>query len=237
MPKRIFPRPRARLSGDGRVSAPTQASQLTEAIRRDIISGTLPPRSKLNLRELSAHYGAGVIPLREALSRLLRRGLVDVEDHRGFHVTAVSRNELLDITRARKLVEGGALRDAVQHGDLAWEARIARSLDELALRPMLGDDGTLDASWEDAHDRFHDALLSGCGSQRLTGFALLLREQTARYRQLSVVGERTPTRDVLSEHQNIAAAALARDATRAARLLCAHIEHTARVVLRQLEVL
>ncbi len=236
MPKRTLQRPRARPSNGARAGAPTQASQLTEAIRRDIISGTLPPRSKLNLRELSAHYGAGVIPLREALSRLLRRGLVDIEDHRGFHVTAVSKTELLDITRARKLVEGGALRDAVLRGDLAWEARVALSFDALAQRLMLGDDGTLDASWEEAHDRFHDALLSGCGSQRLTSFALLLREQTARYRQLSVVGERTPVRDVLSEHQEIAAAALARDGARAARLLCAHIEHTARAVLRQLEV-
>lgn len=225
-----------RLAGGGAAGLPTQASQLTEAIRRDIVSGTLPPRSKLKLRALAAHYGAGVIPLREALSRLARRGLVEVEDHRGFHVTAVSRAELLDITSARKLVEAGALRDAVRHGDLDWETRVARALEELARLPMLGGDGTLDRTWEQAHDSFHDALLSGCGSRRLTDFAVLLREQTARYRQLSVVGEHTPLRDALGEHREIAAAALARDAARAARLLAGHIELTARAVLRQFEV-
>ena len=72
----------------------TMASVLADTILRDIVSGALAPGSKLKIRELADRYQAGVIPLREAVSRLAMSGFVEAEDQRGFRVTPVSRADL-----------------------------------------------------------------------------------------------------------------------------------------------
>lgn len=60
--------------------APRPAVTLEEAARQlvldEILRGNLAPKSKLKIRELSARYGIGASPLREALSRLVPAGLV-----------------------------------------------------------------------------------------------------------------------------------------------------------------
>ncbi|MDT8264202.1 GntR family transcriptional regulator, partial [Roseomonas sp. DSM 102946] len=77
------------------------------------MSGVLPPRSRLRLRELSALYGLGTTPLREALARLAAEGIVVLEGQKGFSVPPVTREHLLDVTRSRQVVEPEALRLAM----------------------------------------------------------------------------------------------------------------------------
>src|SRR5690606_2496297 len=64
--------------------AKTVASALVELIRRDSIAGSLPPGSRLPIKALSERYGAGPIPIREALARLSAVGLVTAHEQRGF---------------------------------------------------------------------------------------------------------------------------------------------------------
>jgi DNA-binding GntR family transcriptional regulator len=211
----------------------TVASALAERIRADIVRGALRPHAKLKLRELAARYRVGVIPLREALSRLARSGLVVAEDQRGFRVTGVSVKELLDITTARGIIEVEALRDAIAHGTAAGQARIRAALARLGALPMTttGDATAIDPAWEAAHVDFHDALLADCSSNWLVNFATTLREHTARYRHLSVAVHAEPARDVRGEHTALAEAVLARDSATACALLAEHIATTSRLVL------
>ncbi len=44
----------------------------------------------LRLDDLKDHYGMGASPLREALSRLVGEGLVQLENNRGFRVAGLS---------------------------------------------------------------------------------------------------------------------------------------------------
>ena len=127
--------------------------------------------------------------MREALSRLATSGFVVAEDQRGFRVADVSAAELTDITDTRIHVECEALRRAIAQGGLDWEERLAGAhyrLGRVALR--LPDDSGLNPEWEQAHAAFHSALISGSGSNSLIAIAELLRDQTARYRHLSVAG-------------------------------------------------
>ncbi|MEG1055278.1 MAG: GntR family transcriptional regulator, partial [Janthinobacterium sp.] len=105
----------------------TMASMLADRIRDDIIAGALAPESKLRLKDLSVRYDAGVIPLREALSRLAMTGFVRAEDQRGFRVTGISTEELNDITQTRQRIETDALSNAIAHGDIEWEGRMLSS--------------------------------------------------------------------------------------------------------------
>lgn len=214
----------------------TAASALANDIRADIISGHLPPGGRLRIKELCERYGSGAIPLREALSRLATSGFVVAEDQRGFRVADVSAAELTDITDTRIHVECEALRRAIAQGGLDWEERLAGAhyrLGRVALR--LPDDSGLNPEWEQAHAAFHSALISGSGSNSLIAIAELLRDQTARYRHLSVAGASgsapAPGRDGAREHRELLEATLARDAVRASDLLAEHLRRTTELVL------
>ncbi|HSV71533.1 MAG TPA: FCD domain-containing protein [Methylibium sp.] len=221
-------------------TARTMASSLALSLRTDIIRGTLPPGSKLPIKELCDRYSVSAIPMREALSRLATSGFVVAEDQRGFRVSEVSAEELTDITEARIHVECEALRRAIERGSLDWEEKLAGAHHRLSRLPMLakGQSGVTE-EWERANTAFHSALIAGCGSKWLLTLSELLRDQTARYRHLSVAREprpskgksSAPTRDVPMEHQQIAEAALARDAHRACALLAEHFRTTTQMVL------
>ena len=138
-------------------------------LERDILAGHLPPGSRLGIVELVQRYDIGATPLREGLSRLVSRGLIVGIGQRGFRVANVSREDLLDITRMRTVVEIEALRLAMQNGGDAWEAGIARRLHQMRRHiERIGDkfrEGARD--FDPLHKGFHTALLppaarSGC---------------------------------------------------------------------------
>lgn len=212
----------------------TAASALANGIRADIINGNLAPGTRLRIKDLGSRYASGAIPLREALSRLATSGFVVAEDQRGFRVADVSREELLDITETRIHVECEALRRAIANGGLDWEERLAGAHYRLSRLSMAPTDGRgLAPEWEHAHAAFHAALISGSGSKSLTDIADMLRDQTARYRHLSVTepGAQEPGRDVTQEHRELFEATLARDAVRAPLLLAEHLRTTTQLVL------
>ena len=216
-----------------KVAERTQASILTDLIRRDIIAGIFPPGSKLLLRVLAERYTVGIIPLREALSRLAMSGFVEVVDQRGFRVAQASKEELLDIMRVMTNLEAEALEDSIAHGDLEWEGKVVAAYHQLSKLPMLNEKlpGTLNSAWEEAHDAFHTALLSACSSPWLLRLAALLRGHQARYRFLTVREIASGSRDAHAEHSAILAAVLRRDAGAACSNLVEHFNTTARLAL------
>ena len=76
-----------------------------QRIKRDIIFGELAPGSKLKLDGLRERYQASMSTLRETLNRLASEGFVDALDQRGFFVTPVSREDLIEIANLRVLLE------------------------------------------------------------------------------------------------------------------------------------
>ncbi len=106
----------------------SQAGSQIEAaywrLRQEIICGNLAPSTRLRIDLLRQTYGFGASALREALSRLVSDGLAEAEAQRGYWVTPISREELNDITMARRSVEVEALRQAIRFGTLEWESGI-----------------------------------------------------------------------------------------------------------------
>ncbi|WP_432260227.1 FCD domain-containing protein [Cupriavidus sp. TMH.W2] len=232
-------------SGEAAVALPeapdlggrTWASVLEQSVREDIINGKLPAGSKLRLKELAERYQAGVIPLREALSRLCTTGFVLAIDQKGFRVAPLSAEELLDITRVRQQIDTSALRDAIEAGDIAWESEVVAAHHRLTRIPMVlrGKEGALNPEWEEAHAVFHEVLVSGCRSAWLRRFSIVLRDQTARYRFLSLAVPRAARkRDVAAEHEAIVNAIVARNAREASKLLSDHFQATTDLVLKYL---
>ena len=118
----------------------TLASRIYEQLCGDIVAGALAPGQRLTLDALKERYQVGATPLREALYRLSTSLLVIGEDQRGFRVAPVSAEHLADILQSRQQIETLVLRNAFQHGGVAWEGRVVSALHELKGTPMYRSD-------------------------------------------------------------------------------------------------
>ena len=86
-----------------------------QSIKRDIIFGDLAPASKLKLETLRKNYCASMSTLRETLNRLASEGFVDALDQRGFFVTPVSKEDLMEVANLRVLLECHALKLSIDN--------------------------------------------------------------------------------------------------------------------------
>jgi len=204
----------------------TLADMAETRLRADILAGGFAPASRLRMGDLKERYRVGTSPIREALSRLVGEGLVELEGNKGFRVGGLSAEDLADIAYMRTALETAALRTSIERGDDAWEAGILATLHKLlkATERTGTDRASLDL-WQVAHDEFHRALVGACGSPRLLEQQRRLADQHARYRRF-LMAENLPRDLLITEHRAIAEAALARDAERAATLLANHMRIT-----------
>jgi DNA-binding GntR family transcriptional regulator len=206
-------------------------SQAFERIRNDILLGNLRPNERLKIQPLSERYEIGATAVREALSRLVTDGLVDSEDQKGFCVSQVSQNDLIDLTETRIAIEGMAIRKAIVNGNLDWEAQVLSSFHRLSRTPQ---PITLEnhATWALAHRQFHESLVAQCGSPWLLRLCAMLYDQTERYRNLAERSTRPEERDTVAEHRELMdAIAMERNADKAVALIGTHFRATTEVIL------
>ena len=209
----------------------TLAERATQRIEADIVRGTLAPNARLGIAETAARYGVGATPLREALSRLAARGLVNAIGKRGFRVQSISRDDLADIVRIRSVLEREAIRLSIAAGDGAWEGEIVGALHQL--KRYVGENpkgfGEGEQAFDALHKRFHASLIAACGSPRLIAACARLYDEAYRYRRLMMASFKSPGEFVHS-HETLADAAIARATDLAQILAEAHIASTLALV-------
>ena len=194
-----------------------------QRIKRDIIFGDLAPGAKLKLDGLRERYRASMSTLRETLNRLASEGFVDAQDQRGFFVTPVSREDLIEIANLRILLECHALRLSVEKGDTDWEGNLVAAHHKLHLmeQKMLAGDESQKEDWKRYDWEFHKALIEACGSRNLLSLHAVLYDKYLRYQMLVLTyrGE-----EAVEEHREMFEQALARDKEASAATLKRHIE-------------
>lgn len=200
----------------------TIASRVAAQLRGEILSGALAPGAKVNLDRLRERLDVSLAPVREAMTRLLAEGLVELEDQRGYHVAPVSRANLDEVIRLRAELEPLALGLAIERGTIEWEGAVMAALHRLTRTPRAGADSASTDAWEAAHARFHLALIEGCGMPMLIGFCQRLHLLDERYHRLPHPAGRAD-RDAATDHAALAAATTARHSAEAVALLASHI--------------
>ncbi len=209
----------------------TLSERAAQRLEADILAGALPPGGRLGIVETAARYGVGATPLREALSRLAARGLVDASGNRGFRVKPVSRDDLADIVRVRTVLEREALRLGIAAGDDAWEGVIVAALHRLKRYVRENPRGFREGepAFDALHKGFHMALIAACGSPRMLAGCSSLYDEAYRYRRL-MMASLFDREAFLEAHDSLAEATLERRPAQATALLEAHIASTLRHV-------
>lgn len=212
----------------------SRTAETYELIKRDILDGRYLPDEKLRVERISASLEVSPGAVREALSRLTSEGLVTAQAQKGFAAAPVSAKDLKDLTEVRIEVEMKCLASAIAHGTVTWEATLLASHHQLLRTPKLtgsGDNIQLNKVWSDMHGAFHTALVADCANQWRLRLRTQLFTQSERYRRLLAPSGDGVDRDVDQEHEEIMAAALARDTEGACVLLAAHLQKTADMLL------
>ena len=80
-----------------------------EQIKKGILEGDILPGQKLNQDELAQQMDVSRMPVRDALKRLTNDGLLENSIHKGFVVTAFSKETLLDVLYVRSVLESEAV--------------------------------------------------------------------------------------------------------------------------------
>jgi DNA-binding GntR family transcriptional regulator len=206
-----------------------------EALRTDIVLGVLPAGHSVNIRDVQDRFGVGSSAVREALCQLAADDLVIAQEQRGFRIAATSLADFEDLTRMRVEIETLALRDAILHGDDAWETRALSRFHELMQFERIPSQQEADAleflAYKKAHRDFHDALVDACPSNWTKRFRSTLNKHADRYSSLCRAHDVTE-RDVRGEHRAILSAVLARNVDDACALATEHIRETARTLAR-----
>ncbi|MBV9792694.1 MAG: GntR family transcriptional regulator [Actinobacteria bacterium] len=208
--------------GTSLAAAPSRTVLVLDAIKHAILTGELRPGDSLVETELAGLLGVSKTPVREALKTLNGAGLVTMSPYKGASVRLVDDELVRSVYDVRLLLEPEALRRTIRRGGDWPTAR--RALDQAA-----GAAGPAERSL--ANRDFHRGLYGGCGNALLIRMLDDLRDQTALVsvaawrRSPSAVTDAVPTwPEEAAEHEAILAAAVAGDASSAARLLHDHIE-------------
>lgn len=197
-----------------------------QALRDAIFDGRLVPGERIVEAEIARQMAISRAPIREAIRKLERDGLVQYLPRRGAVVVKLSRDEVRDIYYLRAHLEAYAIRLAVTRitpADLA-------ALEELLLR-MRECAGRDDLPGLIAADvQFHAAICRASGSQRLYQLwdSLNPRNWTL-LTSLKATGYTLP--QIAERHAPVLAALRARDPERAEVEVRRHIAELADNVL------
>ena len=210
----------------------TLASDIAHRMRSEIVTCRLKPGEMLRFDTLRLAYGASFTTLREALTCLAAEGLVVAEEQRGFKVAPVTIADLIDLTRARVLIDVDLIRRSIENGGDDWEIAVISSIHRLGIiEGRAVDDYADNPEWKVAHREFHESLVSACGSPTLLGIRQTLFERAERYRNISARFRPQP-RDKAGEHRTLMKATVGRDADRACELIAKHIQATTDNVIK-----
>lgn len=88
----------------------TLHERICDELRRRMMSGSLPPGTRIPEARLASELNVSRGTMREALRQLRRERLITWEPRRSPHVHRMTTPEIEDIYEVRELLEGGAIR-------------------------------------------------------------------------------------------------------------------------------
>lgn len=192
------------------------------AVLRDaVISGEIPPRSRILIEETAARLGMSAIPVREALRTLASQGLVVPLPRRGYRVADLSAEDVDDTYRLRVILDPMAVRLAVPQLDPEALSDLDSAFDALVKAYRSKDP----ALTRQCHRAFHWAIYRHCGSQWLLRCLEILWENSERYQQASIP-KRGTVEQRAAEHREILHGCHAGDAELAAESMRHHLDKT-----------
>lgn len=198
-------------------------------IRNAIATGVLEPGARLRERELAEKLGISATPIREALQKLEKEGLVVKKDNRGRYVADIALSEVSEIVLIDAALKGIAAR-------LASQKITDEELNSL-MKVLQNFNAVIDTASEeellDLSHQFHAMVYKACRNQVLLNLidTTTAFDRRLRLRVLRETGRLVTEEHLAKEHKEIADALSAHDGDQAEELMRSHTIKIGRILL------
>ena len=229
MARRAEPRPEFNVRLAARALDGNRTEGVYSAIKEAILTQGLPGNTPLIESHLADEFGVSKTPVREALLRLSKEGLVDLESSRGASVHSLTPAEVRDLFEMRLQLEPFALCSSapeLTRSDLSALEKTLADADKAMTRPDFPRLARLNIA-------FHRGLYARASNALLVEW---LDSLSDRRRLLSVRGwqRHNRSRDEWREHRGILEAVQDGNIELARGRLVAHIEGFSSLVMEQI---
>lgn len=205
------------------------SDQVERALRDRILRGHYAPSSRLNEVEIATELGVSRGPVREAMQRLSRDGLVVLQPHRGAFVRRLEPAEVRDLFEVRIALECTVAARAAERATAEQRARLLELRELAELDP---DGPEADARFQGARD-IHALLAQAANNPVLAAQVVAVNQELLLLRtQSGQVPDRA--HDAISEHGELVDAVLSGDPHRASAAMTAHLTHALDHALRSM---
>jgi DNA-binding GntR family transcriptional regulator len=200
--------------------------QVYRAIKHRILANELEVGSRLRDEELAQQLSVSRTPVREAILRLSREGLVEIIPRSGTRVRTFTEQDIDDIFDLRIALEALAVRKAATRMEPADLERLRQMYTSAELALKTGDPRpALDFDTE-----MHRTILQASGNERLQQVMATINDFVTLFRN---IGAGTPFhRGFNFRHREIMRALARRNPDLAARALSEHLEVAKRELFR-----
>ena len=201
------------------------------ALRQAIRDGILPPGERLMEIPLAEELGVSRTPIREAIRILEQEGLIVMIPRRGTYVADMSLKDVTEVFELRSILEELAAELAAERITNEEIEALEQHLVEIG---NYMNENNLDKVVQ-ADILFHEILYKASRNDRLVEMINNLREQTLRFRTLSMsqTGRLAKTWD---EHRQLVEAISDRDVERARQIARIHMEESEKTLLEGMQL-
>ena len=200
-----------------------------EGLKGAIVRGDVTPGNRLVEMKIAEALGISRTPVREAIHKLEREGLLKRLPQGGFSVVGLTREEIEETFGIRSILESYAARLAT----IKHRKEELRPLEEKIQEfQIFLDRGRLDELLR-VNTEFHDLLYALSRSPKLMKMINDLRDQIYRVRRIILKVEKM-AKISNDDHKEMLKAMVKRDANRVEKLVREHILRGQRVVLKEL---
>lgn len=151
-----------------------------EELKRQILIGEIAPGTRMMEVELAEDMGVSRTPVREAIRKLEKEGLVSIEPRRGAYASDISIKDMVDVLEVRQELEGMAAACAAAK---ATDEEISVLEDIMMEYKNSAEKGDIQLiiKWDEA---FHKQIVSCSGNKTLVQLVSQVQELALRFRYI-----------------------------------------------------
>ena len=199
-----------------------------EELKMQILKGSIIPGTRMMEVELAEEMGVSRTPIREAIRKLEKEGLVTIEPRRGAYASMISTEDMVEILEVRQDLEGLA-------AYFAADRRTKSQMNELKQVSNSYNEAVKEGNMEAMikHDtRFHHIIVESCRNKILVQMIEQLQELVLRFRYIYYDNFKR-AENMPEEHEAIVAAIAEGDADKARAAADIHIERLKELVIKE----
>jgi DNA-binding GntR family transcriptional regulator len=210
---------------DDSLNRRTAQAMVAGRLRVEILSGLIPPGTRLLQTKLAERMRTSTTPVREAMAELAAEGLVDLDPHRGVVVHEPTEGELHEVYEMRSLLDPVLMEKTVK-------SITESEIEQADAQRQRMEEETDPGAWVVLNSQFHALLDGAARSPLLSSTVRNLRNRSSIYIAASL--QESPERivDANAEHRAMVDACRVRDGNAALEPTDQHIEATVGLVTR-----